>query len=58
MLQKLAALVAVQEASVPPSSPWQVQEAVEPSRAARVTLVGLAVPEEHIFVLMVLAELV
>ena len=51
-----AALVAVQVGLVPPAAPWQVQETVEPPAAGKVTLAGLAVPEEHMFEEMVVLE--
>ena len=38
------ALVAVQEAFVPPFFPWQVQVAIEPSVTAKVDEIGSAVP--------------
>ena len=45
-----AILVAVQDV------PEQVQPIVEPPAAARVTLVGLALPEEHMFEEMAVLE--
>ena len=48
--------MAVQVGLVPPAAPWQVQETVEPPAAGKVTLAGLAVPEEHMFEEMVVLE--